>query len=84
MINTCEDQIVIDFFPADEMSVEELMKKYSGAYDSDFEMPESESEVSSSEEEEESEDAESDDAETNEGSNMFMAVMFCHKNVHYS
>ena len=43
------------FFPsAGEMSVEELMKKYSGAYDSDFEMPEESSEDNGSDEEESS------------------------------
>ncbi|KAK3749017.1 hypothetical protein RRG08_056924 [Elysia crispata] len=38
-----------------EMSVEELMKKYSGAYDSDFEMPQESSEDDASEEEDSSE-----------------------------
>ncbi|GFR90719.1 helicase [Elysia marginata] len=38
-----------------EMTVEELMKKYSGAYDSDFEMPEESSEGNTSEEEDSSE-----------------------------
>ena len=41
-------------FSAGEMSVEELMKKYSGAYDSDFEMPQESSEDDASEEEDSS------------------------------
>ena len=43
------------------MSVEELMKKYAGAYDSDFEVPEESS-------------AEEDDSEDDDSSGIWFAV----------
>ncbi|ESO91647.1 hypothetical protein LOTGIDRAFT_122039, partial [Lottia gigantea] len=44
-----------------EMSIEDLVKKYAGAYDSDFEMPQSEEESDESTDEESEEEEEEDD-----------------------
>ena len=48
------------------MDMDELYKKYAAAYDSDFEMPESESEGSEDDEEDDDEEEEEEETEDEE------------------